>query len=586
MNFSRTIFVWLLCAAPVVAKTYHVAPERIRSLSASVQFSTIQEAASRVRAGDTVVIHGGVYREAVRVNTDGRADAPIRFKAAPGEKVEVCGADLLTDWRPIDESGDQYRYRALWPTADGAPWREQVHPDDDYHKLVGRREQLHVQSVPLRPVLSRDKLERGTFYFDTKSGQVDFWPVFNADLMREGKPIVEFAVEASVRSVLWQNTGDHIHVKGIDFCLAANPAQRGAVEIEGKHNLLENCVFERNSGYGLFLKATNAIVRRCQIRNNLQLGFGASLAHNGLLTECVVSGNGWEGFKLGWEGGGSKIVFSRNFDIERSVVARNRGNGIWYDIGNIDNEVRNCLITDNQACGIFYEISYSLHAHDNVIVRNGLRANYTAWGASAGISLSSSPGCLIERNLLIGNKEGFTFREQLRATPTIEQKESGEDVYRTAKEDPIWNHDHLVRNNLFANNRDVQVRGWFAVSDGRHWPAETQTELEAEVGHDAEGWPSHLTLEKLNLRLEDNVYATSRGAVPLFRWGVNWDKNETYTSLQEVQKRLGLENGSVESSVIFKDATALDLRVAADSLLIGRGVYPRGRVPRVRLGPL
>ena len=86
----------------------------------------------------------------------------------------------------------------------------------------------------------------------------------------------------------------------------------------------------------------------------------------------------------------------------------NRGHGIWYDIGNEDCEVANCLIANNENAGIFYEISYGLHAHDNVIVGNGLAFSPRSWRRQ-GVESSSSPGCRIERNLLLGNKEGFAF---------------------------------------------------------------------------------------------------------------------------------------------------------------------------------
>jgi len=84
---------------------------------------------------------------------------------------------------------------------------------------------------------------------------------------------------------------------------------------------------------------------------------------------------------------------------------------------NYSTSIRNCLIARNEDAGIFYEISYGLHAHDNVIVGNGFAFTPGAWGAAAGISISSSPGCTIERNLILGNKEGFNFREQQRSTP-------------------------------------------------------------------------------------------------------------------------------------------------------------------------
>jgi len=47
-----------------------------------------------------------------------------------------------------------------------------------------------------------------------------------------------------------------------------------------------------------------------------------------------------------------------------------------------------------------------------------------AWGAQAGISVSSSPGRVIERNLILGNREGFNFREQTRTTQTLRGAQS------------------------------------------------------------------------------------------------------------------------------------------------------------------
>ncbi|MDA1053179.1 MAG: hypothetical protein O3C40_22230 [Planctomycetota bacterium] len=41
------------------------------------------------------------------------------------------------------------------------------------------------------------------------------------------------------------------------------------------------------------------------------------------------------------------------------------------------------------------------------------------WGTNGGISLSSSAGCQIERNLLVGNKEGFQIRDQVRVANRI-----------------------------------------------------------------------------------------------------------------------------------------------------------------------
>src|SRR5262249_39016579 len=152
-----------------------------------------------------------------------------------------------------------------------------------------------------------------------------------------------------------------------------------------------------------------------------------------------------KGFDRGWEAGGDKLVRCRGAVLENCTFVRNHGFGIWFDMGNEDCTVRNCLIADNEDAGIFDEISYGLHAHDNVIVGNGLADTPGSWGAAGGICLASSPGSTIERNLLVGNREGLSIREQIRSTPRIDSKPG-------AAETPIWNHDEVCRHNVLAFN--------------------------------------------------------------------------------------------------------------------------------------
>ena len=78
-------------AAPV---TYYVAPEgddQNDGKSRASAFQTIRHAAGRVNVGDTVLIAGGTYQERVRIPATGTKDAPISFKAMPGERVVIDG---------------------------------------------------------------------------------------------------------------------------------------------------------------------------------------------------------------------------------------------------------------------------------------------------------------------------------------------------------------------------------------------------------------------------------------------------------------------------------------------------------------
>jgi len=70
--------------------TYYVAPDgsdRNNGLGRDKAFRTVNHAAGKANAGDTVLIAGGVYRETVRVRATGLPDFPITFRSIPGEKV-------------------------------------------------------------------------------------------------------------------------------------------------------------------------------------------------------------------------------------------------------------------------------------------------------------------------------------------------------------------------------------------------------------------------------------------------------------------------------------------------------------------
>jgi hypothetical protein len=534
---------------------------------------TISAAASRARAGDTVVIHAGVYREAVTIKSSGTSEKPIRCTAAPGGTVVVAGADRLTQWKK--DSPDENLFSTDWPHAFINWNKSHAHPDDARHRLIGRAEQVFVHSYPLRQVLAKQHLAPGTFWVDLENKRLWARSSDDADL---SKPSAQ--VEASVRPVVWDCTGAYVQTRGITFRYAASMAQRGMAQFSGAGDVVEDCVFEFANSAGATFTAPDITVRRCLFRENGQLGFGGSHAHRLNLTDCTIRGNNAKNFDRGWEAGGMKICASRDLVIDHCTFTENRGTGVWFDIGNEHCTVRNCLIENNEDGGIFYEISYALHAHDNVIAANGLADTPGAWATWAGICLSSSPDCLIERNLIIGNKEGLAFREQTRTTPRIDDK----------TDHPIWNHDTTVRNNTFAWNRDAQVAGWFDVKDQRHWPLAMQQKAEPTAAPAEDlakpylaknsSSPAHLSLESLHLNLTANLFATHPGQ-PLYVWGPTWTRHKTYTALADIQQDLSLEQDSQLNPLPFPNPAAHDYRLPANDP--ARKSLPQQPVPNSQL---
>jgi len=582
------VLSWLSLACFIcgAAETYEVAQRNPLASDdgAGTQeqpWKTISKAAAAVKPGDQVIIRDGVYREAVVLKTSGTAQAPIVFEAAPGARVVLSGADSMVGWHKTQD--DKAVYDLSWPYRFIGWSKNMTHPDDRYHRLIGRCEQVIIDGYLLRQVLQEEQLAPGTFFVNFSNQVLEVWDAAGRDLNK-------VFVEAAVRQEIFQVTGDYVAVRGLHFCFAANLAQHGAVVLAGGHDVLEDCTIENMNSSGATFSGVNQIVRRCVFRDNGQLGFGANGAHDLRFTESLVENNNTKGFSRGWEAGGDKLVLCRNAVLERSRFLRNRGNGIWFDIGNEHCVVRQCLIADNEDSGIFDEISFGLQAHDNVIVGNGFAATAGAWGAQAGISLSSSPESVIERNLILGNREGFNFREQTRTTPRIGGKK---------EEEPVWNHDETIRRNVIALNRDAQVWGWFDMRDGRQWPARRQPpeatpgKGTAEPGDIAspytaktdQGQPAGLSLEKLRLNFAENCYFAGTGQ-GWFNWGVTWGRHKSYANLADFQTDLGLDNGSRVLAPSFPNLRALDCRLSPALMAALRPCYPEGPVPGVALGSL
>ena len=76
--------------------------------SASSPLRTISRAADLARPGDTVLVHGGEYREWVQPRRGGlSATRRITYQAAPGEHVVIKGSERVTGWE--QEAGNVWR---------------------------------------------------------------------------------------------------------------------------------------------------------------------------------------------------------------------------------------------------------------------------------------------------------------------------------------------------------------------------------------------------------------------------------------------------------------------------------------------
>ncbi len=89
---------------------------------------TIQAAANMARAGDTVTVHEGVYRERVDPPRGGINDLKrILYRAATGEKVIIKGSEIVSHWEKAGGS--------VWTAAVPNSWFGDYNPYED--RVVG-----------------------------------------------------------------------------------------------------------------------------------------------------------------------------------------------------------------------------------------------------------------------------------------------------------------------------------------------------------------------------------------------------------------------------------------------------------------
>jgi hypothetical protein len=97
------------------------------------------------------------------------------------------------------------------------------------------------------------------------------------------------------------------------------------------------------------------------------------------------------------------------------------------------------------------------------------------------------------------------------------------------------------------------------------------------------GQPQGLTLEKLRLQFEDNIFFAAPGR-GWFKWGPTWARCKTYTSVGEFQLELGIDVNSRAIDPAFGDILQRDFRIPKETMALVKENYPRGPVPGVVLG--
>jgi hypothetical protein len=531
-------------------------------------FRTIQHAADVARAGDTVKVVSGVYRESVILEHSGETDRPITFSAESG--VVLTGADILTGWERVP--GDEPIYRAPWPhrfiinhTPDGDPIEH--HPEDA--PVWGRAEQVIASGSQLAPVASVDGLRAiwpalqgargrsaiptweapatwaGAFTADTDSGQIYALLANGADPNADGS-----VMEASARGLVfgtnpWMNReGVHdIHVQGFTFRYAASFPQRGAVWLHGANNVLKRCRIEQMSGGGV---SVSGEMRECVVRDNGHVGGGAG--DDGFLNEdCLWQGNSWKPINRQWEAGGFKMSRVDGGVFRDCMFWGNGGPGLWLDIDVANVVITDCGFVNNEQSGVFIEISHDITVEDSWFFGNGvgrgLQVEEAGW-AVGGIQIAESMDCVITGNALFENKDGITLREQ---------------GPRLLDGVPFYNRGHRITGNTLDRNEGYQLALWYDNAFFGWHPAERER-FPAPPAYEQHLMDTDAQLYdpiQQGMMITGNVYIEST-ELNRFLLGVPWRPGHAVvSSLAAFREATGFERGDADPRAPTTEPTDL-----------------------------
>jgi len=129
---TPTLLLALLLAplAAMHAAEFHVAPNGNDSNPGTITqpFATIQVGVNRLQPGDTLLVHGGVYRETITFPRSGTEQKPIMLRSYKDEKVVITGCEPVTGWTLHDAAKNIWKAPMPWTLGTG---RNQVFCGDE-----------------------------------------------------------------------------------------------------------------------------------------------------------------------------------------------------------------------------------------------------------------------------------------------------------------------------------------------------------------------------------------------------------------------------------------------------------------------
>ncbi len=533
MILSLTL-VW--CGAGVaIASEYHVAQtnpaaDDKNSGTADKPFKTIHAAVAgaRLKPGDTMYVHEGVYRENVELSGanahQGRPGAHIRILAWPKDVVEIKGSDVVADWKkcaggtpaattapaiPPASNGKVY-VRENWPHntqqvfCDGKPLTQ----------IAGFVGEGYVQEAwEGRKGKSLADLEAGSFYYDRDAKNLYLW-------LPGGEDPAKHVIEAQVRSGGISTCDlDYYDIAGFKV----THASVGMGGSFGSHNTLENMEVTYADFCGIGVGGSFNTLINCKSNHNGNTGISTyNRGHR--VVHCEVRFNNRRRWSAGWHAGGMKN-FSSDTVVSGCIAEGNvESPGIWFDGSNTGVTIENCRCFRN-GLGIMYEIGERAIIKNNICYENSGR----------GIYISNSAYSSIVHNLCYRNgMSGIVVIGVEREGGTVGDEET---TYTPARGNVVWGN--ILIDNCYPG---LAIKGW----EGRPELIMPDERITSNAG---------------NVSDYNIFYRSAKRGIP-FWW--NWGAINCWT-LKQWQDKTGNDKHSILAEPLFKDAAGYDFHPADKS---------------------
>ncbi len=299
-------------------------PRALRVAAQGEQFSTIQSAVNAARPGDTVLVHGGVYREAITFPIPGEPGKPITIRAVPQQIVMITTSSLLKG-QPESVPGNPHVYRWIGFELDGT-----------VDKMGIWEASSHLR---LKRVSSLDQCERrlASWFYDTQAKAL----YVRSSSAVPAKDLV-YVIEDALRPV-FDIRQPHIVLDGLQMAFGAHGVlihlgahhvtvrncrafchRSAGIHMSGNYNVLEDNELFRNNYHGIQLRSG---VTYSRIAGNLAYYNGPNNGEtiDGPLPTDIgmYSKGGYNVFENNVIDGLHQYAFRNKYGSNNTVVCRN-----------------------------------------------------------------------------------------------------------------------------------------------------------------------------------------------------------------------------------------------------------------------